>query len=214
MASALLAAASPDLFEGLPAKRASLLRSALDLFVERGFEATSVPQVARRARVATGTIYLHFRSKDDLVNALLVHLRTRITAQLQAALASAEGVRAQFDAAWGVFARYVLEQPRAVAFCDLHHHAPYLSAATTAAWEPARRLLEAHLRAGRRARVYRDEPEAVLRALFAGPLIALAKFARMGELSLTPAVLAAAADSVWAGLARPASRRTSRESRA
>lgn len=214
MAPAALASTSPSLFAGLPARRAALLLAALDLFVEQGYEATSVPEVARRARVATGTIYLHFRSKDELVNALLAHLRARLTAELEAALDAADGVRAGFDAAWGVFARYVLEHPRAVAFCDLHHHAPYLRAATVLAWEPARRRLEAHLRAGRRAGVYRDEPEGVLRALFAGPLIALAKFARMGELRLTPAVLGAAAESVWAGLQRPGARRPLKEGRA
>lgn len=214
MATALIASSSVDLFDGLPPRRAGLLRAALDLFVERGFEATSVPEVARRAGMATGTIYLHFRSKEDLVNGLLAHLRGRITAELEQALGAARGVRAAFLAAWRVFAAYVLDHPRAVAFCDLHHHAAYLTPATQAAWEPSRRLLEAHFRAGQRAGIYRREPAAVLRALFVGPLIGLAKLARLGELRLTPAVLAASAEAVWAGLARPRGPVGNREERA
>ena len=191
------------LFAGLPAKRATLFQAALDLFVERGFEATSVPEVARRARMATGTIYLHFTSTEELVNALLAHVRGRLIAALQRAVDPSAAVRTQFDAIWDVFAGHVLEHPHAVAFCDLHHHAPYLTPETQAAWEPARRLLEAHFRAGIQARVYRDLPSAALRALFAGGLLGLAKFARLGELTLSRALLDASREAVWAGLSRP-----------
>ncbi len=214
MSPAVLEHARADLFAGLAPRRAGLLRAALDLFVEQGFEATSVPEVARRAGVATGTLYVWFRSKEELVNALLAHLRGRITDQLRAALLRASGIREGFQAAWDVFAEYVLEHPRAVAFCDLHHHAPYLTPATRAAWAPARRLLEGHFRAGRRAGVYRDLPDAALRALFAGPLMAASKFARLGELRLTRSLLVSAAQAVWQGLERPRGRRAPREEHA
>lgn len=66
----------------------------------------------------------------------------------------------------------------------------------------------------RRAGIYRPESEAVLRARFVGPLIGLAKLARLGELSLTPAVPSASAEAVWAGLQRPRVLRGKREERA
>ena len=47
-----------------------ILEAALDLFVERGFYGTSVPSVADKAHVATGTIYHYFASKEALVNSL------------------------------------------------------------------------------------------------------------------------------------------------
>lgn len=50
--------------------RARILEAARTLFVEEGLSA-SVQQVARRARVSTGTVSRHFRTKEDLFEALL-----------------------------------------------------------------------------------------------------------------------------------------------
>src|SRR3982751_5206791 len=56
------------LVEGAPApKRDSILRAAIDVFAERGFFNAQVADVARAAGVAAGTVYLYFRSKDDLL---------------------------------------------------------------------------------------------------------------------------------------------------
>ena len=48
-------------------KREALLRAAIDVFAERGFFNAQVADVARAAGVAAGTVYLYFRSKDDLL---------------------------------------------------------------------------------------------------------------------------------------------------
>src|SRR2546422_7991518 len=64
-----LAAASrknrPDPATG--AKRDAILRAAIDVFGERGYFNAQVADVARAAGVAAGTVYLYFRSKDDLL---------------------------------------------------------------------------------------------------------------------------------------------------
>ena len=48
-------------------KREAILRAATDVFAERGFFNAQVADVARAAGVAAGTVYLYFRSKDDLL---------------------------------------------------------------------------------------------------------------------------------------------------
>jgi len=46
--------------------RQKLLRAAMDLFMTMGFRGTTTPVIARRAGVAEGTIYRHFRGKREL----------------------------------------------------------------------------------------------------------------------------------------------------
>ena len=48
-------------------KRDLILRAAIDTFAARGFFNAQVADVARAAGVAAGTVYLYFRSKDDLL---------------------------------------------------------------------------------------------------------------------------------------------------
>lgn len=51
--------------------RAALVRSAYDLFIERGYGAVSVRDLARRTQVTSGALYGHFRSKADLLVAAI-----------------------------------------------------------------------------------------------------------------------------------------------
>ena len=48
-------------------KRDAILRAAIDVFAERGFFSAQVADIARAAGVAAGTVYLYFKSKDDLL---------------------------------------------------------------------------------------------------------------------------------------------------
>jgi AcrR family transcriptional regulator len=52
-------------------KRARIKAAALALFGSRGFERTSIEDIALKARVPVGGFYLHFRSKRQLLLALM-----------------------------------------------------------------------------------------------------------------------------------------------
>lgn len=60
-----MARTSPDVD-----KRQLILDAATHVFAERGFFAAQVADIARRAGIASGTVYLYFRSKDDLLISL------------------------------------------------------------------------------------------------------------------------------------------------
>src|SRR5262245_23712339 len=53
------------------ARKQAILDAALDVFAERGFEAARLDDVAKRAGVAKGTLYLYFRDKEALFEALV-----------------------------------------------------------------------------------------------------------------------------------------------
>jgi AcrR family transcriptional regulator len=53
------------------ARPAELTAAALELFVEKGFAATRLDEVAARAGVSKGTLYLYFESKEDLFKAVI-----------------------------------------------------------------------------------------------------------------------------------------------
>lgn len=53
------------------ARPAELLEAALDVFFEKGFAAARLDDIAARAGVSKGTVYLYFDSKDDVFEALV-----------------------------------------------------------------------------------------------------------------------------------------------
>ncbi len=52
-------------------RRQAIIEAALEEFIARGFTATRLDDVARRAGVAKGTIYLHFKDKESMFEELI-----------------------------------------------------------------------------------------------------------------------------------------------
>jgi TetR/AcrR family fatty acid metabolism transcriptional regulator len=70
-------------------KRERILDAAVRVFAEQGFYHAKVAQIAQLAGVADGTIYLYFKSKDDLLISLFEDRMTEVNAKLREALAAA-----------------------------------------------------------------------------------------------------------------------------
>lgn len=67
-------------------KRDAILRAAIDVFAERGYFNAQVADVARVAGVAAGTVYLYFRSKDDLLISIFERGMREALAEARAAV--------------------------------------------------------------------------------------------------------------------------------
>ena len=67
-------------------KRAAILGAATRVFARRGFFNAQVADVAREAGVAAGTVYLYFRSKDDLLTSIFEESMTRALQETERAL--------------------------------------------------------------------------------------------------------------------------------
>jgi len=59
------------------AKRSLVLAAARSLFIQKGFQATSMDEVAATAAVSKMTVYAHFRNKEGLFGAILDEERAR-----------------------------------------------------------------------------------------------------------------------------------------
>jgi TetR/AcrR family transcriptional regulator, cholesterol catabolism regulator len=59
--------------------RERVLRAAIECFVEKGFEATTMDEIARRADVARATVFNHFGRKDAFLSAYLAERRQRLS---------------------------------------------------------------------------------------------------------------------------------------
>ncbi len=69
-------------------KRARILAAATAVFADRDFHRVQMSEVASRAGVGKGTVYLYFPTKDDLQRAALQGSLERLAADVEAAAAS------------------------------------------------------------------------------------------------------------------------------
>jgi AcrR family transcriptional regulator len=73
------------------ARPQELLAAALDLFVERGFAATRLDDVAARAGVSKGTLYLYFTNKEELFKAVVRENVVPVLGEAEGIVESYEG---------------------------------------------------------------------------------------------------------------------------
>ncbi|GAJ25621.1 hypothetical protein JCM15457_496 [Liquorilactobacillus sucicola DSM 21376 = JCM 15457] len=50
--------------------RKNLFQAAIELFNYKGVQKTKVTDIAKEANVSTGTFYIHFKSKEDIISAI------------------------------------------------------------------------------------------------------------------------------------------------
>jgi AcrR family transcriptional regulator len=65
------------------ANRAAILDAARRVFLEQGYEAVTIRDVVRETELATGTFYNYFRTKQDLLRALVEDYVRDLTAELR-----------------------------------------------------------------------------------------------------------------------------------
>ena len=94
------------------ARREAILAAALDEFSARGFEATRLDDVAKRAGVAKGTIYLYFRDKESLFQELIRTMLTPLVGTIEALGAADLPVALLAERIVDLFVREVYETRR------------------------------------------------------------------------------------------------------
>src|ERR1700692_74784 len=64
-------------------KRSRLLSAAVDLVYQNGFDATSLADIAREAKVPLGNVYYYFKTKDEIGEAIVERRLEQLSAQRQ-----------------------------------------------------------------------------------------------------------------------------------
>jgi len=117
------------------ARRDAILDAALDEFSARGFAAARLDDVAKRAGVAKGTIYLYFADKESLFQELIRTKMVPVVGSLELAFGTELPLRAVVEQAIEIFVREVYgtrrrevirlmisEGPRFPALAEFYYH--------------------------------------------------------------------------------------------
>ena len=111
-------------------KKEQILATALTLFIENGFEKTPTSLISKEAGVATGTLFHHFKTKEELIDALYIDVKTSILREMSTGLAGKQGVKEQFRYIWESFVAWVLKYPKKFQFLNQFKESPHISGNT------------------------------------------------------------------------------------
>ncbi|MDF0583597.1 TetR/AcrR family transcriptional regulator [Bradyrhizobium yuanmingense] len=89
-------------------RRAAIVEAAMEEFIARGFAATRLDDIAKRAGVAKGTIYLHFKDKESMFEELVRIVIVPVVARLTTLPPPAGSVRDLIETFAGNFLKEVI----------------------------------------------------------------------------------------------------------
>lgn len=184
-------------------KKECILTAALELFSEKGFHGTAVPEIAQKAGVAAGTIYRYFESKEAVVNAVYRRHKEQLLAAILDDFPYGSDARSQIHHFVAKSLTFAKKYPQAFKFLELHHHGPYLDDESREVEESVVAMANGFVEQNERQKVLRKAPQGVLAALVWGSVVGLVRAAWEKRADLSPKSEAAFEDALWAAIQRP-----------
>jgi AcrR family transcriptional regulator len=108
-------------------KQKEILAAALRLFVEYGFHGTPTSMIAKEAGVANGTLFHYYKTKDELVVAVYVDIKQRMTLALEKSVNKEDQLEVILKALLFGSLYWALDHPTAFRFIQQFHSSPFLS---------------------------------------------------------------------------------------
>jgi AcrR family transcriptional regulator len=211
-----LAQSSPTRQRRKDARPQELLQAALELFARKGFAATRSEEVAARAGVSKGTLYLYFPSKEELFKAVV---RSNLAAPIAEAQQVADGhagpgaellrrlLRAWWQRVGSTSAGGILK----IVIAEAHNFPELARFYADEVLVPARRLIAGTLQRGIRRGEFRAVPVAEATRALLSPMLLLAlqrhsvgALGQAGAGTDPLAIIDAQLDLALHGLLRPA----------
>ncbi len=183
--------------DGKSDKREAILEAALDLFVERGFFGTAVPEIADKAAVGAGTIYRYFESKEALVNAIYRQQKQRFAHVVLDDFPAAAPTREQFRTMWMRMASFATENIKAFIFMELHHHQRYLDSESRALEQRMLELFTSVVVAAQARRELKAGPPRLLMGIVLGAFVGVIRSCVEEDTSPATADWALAEQVLW-----------------
>lgn len=115
-----------------PTKIPLIFEATLRLVLDEGFSGLTMAQVARQAGIATGTLYVYFKSKDDLIDQLYLAVKSKKASAIKGSIVEGESFYANFSRLWRNYLMQCYHEPQQMQFILQFCDSGYISDATKA----------------------------------------------------------------------------------
>ena len=179
-------------------KKNTILKVTLELIAEQGFHGTSISQIADRSKVNVGSIYYHFKNKDDILNALYIDSKSRMTQWVFRDCAEDLPVDEKLRHIMVNIIRYYNANQEELSFIEQYERSPYISEIILI--EEYKDIMKKYIDIYEQLMIQgliKDLPIDVIYNLVSGAVVSLAKYCVSITDALEESVLLAAIEAIW-----------------
>lgn len=181
-------------------KLRAIARATFTLVEQTGLSGLTMAAIAREAGLATGTLYVYFKSKEELLTALYEQAKTETTASLMKGDDPTAPFRSRFQRMWLNWLDHRLTHYAQMVFVEQYYNSPWFSDASR---ELSARLIKDWLdliETAKAQQILKNVPTPMLVNSFGGSVRETANLLRSGSLKRTDAHLQMAFGLCWDGI--------------
>lgn len=174
-----------------------IYQATLQLTQEVGIAGITVAKIAKQANLATGTVYIYFKNKEELINQLYLHLKKQTTQGIFKGVNLKEPLKVCFKKLWLNLLHYKVNHFKESLFVEQYYHSPYITLETKQTASNQMLPLVELLERGKKELVIKDTNNVLLMAITYGFIRQLAIGQQQGKLELTQDILEEAFQMNW-----------------
>ncbi|GEP92490.1 transcriptional regulator, TetR family [Chitinophaga terrae (ex Kim and Jung 2007)] len=181
-------------------KVGQIFQAALKLVVSKGLSGITMGDISKAAGIATGTLYVYFKSKDELINALFAACRENSVAHSFKGYDPAQPYKVGFKHVWLNILRYRLHNFEEAVFMEQCYHSPFITPETR---EKASRLAAPYnelLERGKKEQLLKPVDTGLLITFLVGSMNELVKQTHYHGTTLTRTRINTTFDMCWDAL--------------
>ncbi|WP_110926192.1 TetR/AcrR family transcriptional regulator [Bacillus massiliglaciei] len=178
-------------------KQDHIYEAAMQLFAERGYDGTTVPMIADRAKVGAGTIYRYFQNKESLLNELFKRCVLQFSEAIKSDFPYHSSIHQQFTHIFHRLFEFARQHGTAFVFINSHYDGYYLDDASNQTFHEFLAFIIQVIDEGKQNGVIRPLPAKALIAIVYKPTEMLVKLMEAGELSYSEELLEKLRESFW-----------------
>jgi AcrR family transcriptional regulator len=183
-------------------KKTAVLEATLELISEQGFHGTPMSQIAEKANVGMGTIYRYFSSKEDMINALYIDVKTRLAQYALKGYSESMPVRECFLLLLRNITEFFIENPAELFFIEQYSNSPLITNVTRE--EGFRMFAQAHniFKRASEENLMKELPIEIISTLAYGATLSLVKFWLSDKENINKTDLDAGIAAIWDAVKR------------
>lgn len=109
-----------------------IYKASLALILKEGISGLSMAKLAKKAGVATGTLYIYFKNKEELIHKLYYKLNEETTARFMKGIGDDKDFRICIKKIWMNYLTHRIEYYEESIFMEQYYRSPYISKDTRA----------------------------------------------------------------------------------
>jgi AcrR family transcriptional regulator len=181
-------------------KQQAIAAATFALVEQVGLSGLTMAGIARQAGIATGTLYVYYRSKEDLLNALYEQVKGALVRLIMDEPDAGMPFRARFQRNWLRLLRHRRAHYPETVFMEQYYNSPWFSEASRQFSARFTSECLGFFDEARVQQIVKDVPTMLLAATLFGSVRETANLLRSGDLPDTDAALALAFSIFWDGI--------------